>query len=98
MKSKPEPRVWDSVLRNPGSPAIFYILSYFDFISNIFFSYHPLPVVFESAKGAKSVIFHLSNLLNLQLSYVLLCRVWDPEGKEYIDMLSAYSYVHMLFV
>ena len=20
-------------------------------------------------------------------------RVWDPEGKEYIDMLSAYSYV-----
>ncbi|OBZ74780.1 Ornithine aminotransferase car2 [Grifola frondosa] len=32
--------------------------------------YHPLPVVFESAKGAK---------------------VWDPEGREYIDMLSAYS-------
>ncbi|KAH8112144.1 ornithine-oxo-acid aminotransferase [Phellopilus nigrolimitatus] len=36
-------------------------------------NYHPLPVVFESAKGAK---------------------VWDPEGKEYIDMLSAYSYGH----
>ncbi|KAG5219711.1 ornithine aminotransferase [Salix suchowensis] len=34
--------------------------------------YHPLPVVFDSAKGSK---------------------VWDPEGKEYIDMLSAYSYV-----
>ncbi|KAH9922221.1 ornithine-oxo-acid aminotransferase [Fomitopsis serialis] len=33
-------------------------------------NYHPLPVVFESAKGAK---------------------VWDPEGREYIDMLSAYS-------
>ncbi|KAF5376746.1 hypothetical protein D9615_007891 [Tricholomella constricta] len=35
--------------------------------------YHPLPIVFESAKGAK---------------------VWDPEGKEYIDMLSAYSAVN----
>ncbi|KAF8174885.1 ornithine-oxo-acid aminotransferase [Pholiota molesta] len=33
----------------------------------------PLPVVFESAKGAK---------------------VWDPEGTEYIDMLSAYSAVN----
>ncbi|TCD67746.1 ornithine aminotransferase [Steccherinum ochraceum] len=36
-------------------------------------NYHPLPVVFESGKGAK---------------------VWDPEGKEYIDMLSAYSAVN----
>ncbi|KAG5645125.1 ornithine aminotransferase [Asterophora parasitica] len=36
-------------------------------------NYHPLPVVFDSAKGAK---------------------VWDPEGKEYIDMLSAYSAVN----
>ncbi|OCH92563.1 ornithine aminotransferase [Obba rivulosa] len=36
-------------------------------------NYHPLPVVFESAKGAK---------------------VWDPEGREYIDMLSAYSAVN----
>ncbi|KAH9851313.1 ornithine-oxo-acid aminotransferase [Lenzites betulinus] len=36
-------------------------------------NYHPLPIVFESAKGAK---------------------VWDPEGKEYIDMLSAYSAVN----
>ncbi|KAF4586331.1 ornithine aminotransferase [Pleurotus pulmonarius] len=35
-------------------------------------NYHPLPVVFDSAKGSK---------------------VWDPEGNEYIDMLSAYSYV-----
>ncbi|RDB17736.1 Ornithine aminotransferase car2 [Hypsizygus marmoreus] len=36
-------------------------------------NYHPLPVVFDSAKGAK---------------------VWDPEGKEYLDMLSAYSAVN----
>lgn len=36
-------------------------------------NYHPLPVVFHSAQGAK---------------------VWDPEGKEYIDMLSAYSAVN----
>lgn len=36
-------------------------------------SYHPLPVVFDVAKGAK---------------------VWDPEGNEYIDMLSAYSAVN----
>ncbi|TFK48203.1 ornithine aminotransferase [Heliocybe sulcata] len=36
-------------------------------------NYHPLPVVFEKAKGAK---------------------VWDPEGNEYIDMLSAYSAVN----
>ncbi|KAF8841074.1 ornithine-oxo-acid aminotransferase [Paxillus ammoniavirescens] len=36
-------------------------------------NYHPLPVVFESAKGA---------------------IVWDPEGNEYIDMLSAYSAVN----
>ncbi|GJE88985.1 aspartate aminotransferase family protein [Phanerochaete sordida] len=36
-------------------------------------NYHPLPVVFERAKGAK---------------------VWDPEGNEYIDMLSAYSAVN----
>ncbi|KAI0252218.1 ornithine-oxo-acid aminotransferase [Lactifluus subvellereus] len=36
-------------------------------------NYHPLPVVFERALGAK---------------------VWDPEGKEYIDMLSAYSAVN----
>lgn len=36
-------------------------------------NYHPLPVVFASAKGAK---------------------VWDPEGAEYIDMLSAYSAVN----
>ncbi|KAF7977203.1 hypothetical protein HWV62_4459 [Athelia sp. TMB] len=36
-------------------------------------NYHPLPVVFDSGKGAK---------------------VWDPEGKEYIDMLSAYSAVN----
>ncbi|KAG8863364.1 ornithine aminotransferase [Tulasnella sp. 330] len=36
-------------------------------------NYHPLPIVFESAKGAK---------------------VWDPEGREYIDMLSAYSAVN----
>lgn len=33
-------------------------------------NYHPLPIVFARAKGA---------------------RVWDPEGKEYIDCLSAYS-------
>ena len=32
-------------------------------------NYHPLPVVFSRAKGAK---------------------VWDVEGKEYIDCLSAY--------
>ncbi|KAF8900129.1 ornithine aminotransferase [Gymnopilus junonius] len=36
-------------------------------------NYHPIPVVFDSAKGAK---------------------VWDPEGREYIDMLSAYSAVN----
>jgi len=36
-------------------------------------NYHPLPVVFDSAKGVK---------------------VWDPEGNEYIDMLSAYSAVN----
>ncbi|KAJ3819895.1 ornithine aminotransferase [Lentinula raphanica] len=36
-------------------------------------NYHPLPVVFERAQGAK---------------------VWDPEGNEYIDMLSAYSAVN----
>ncbi len=36
-------------------------------------NYHPLPVVFDHAKGAK---------------------VWDPEGVEYIDMLSAYSAVN----
>ncbi|KAG8970314.1 ornithine aminotransferase [Tulasnella sp. 419] len=36
-------------------------------------NYHPLPIVFESGKGAK---------------------VWDPEGNEYIDMLSAYSAVN----
>ena len=36
-------------------------------------NYHPLPVVFDVAKGAK---------------------VWDPEGREYIDMLSAYSAVN----
>ncbi|KAI0262693.1 pyridoxal phosphate-dependent transferase [Gloeopeniophorella convolvens] len=36
-------------------------------------NYHPLPVVFDRALGAK---------------------VWDPEGKEYIDMLSAYSAVN----
>lgn len=36
-------------------------------------NYHPLPVVFERASGA---------------------RVWDPEGNEYIDMLSAYSAVN----
>ncbi|KAJ4480880.1 ornithine-oxo-acid aminotransferase [Lentinula aciculospora] len=36
-------------------------------------NYHPLPVVFESAQGAK---------------------VWDPEGREYLDMLSAYSAVN----
>ncbi|KZS95498.1 ornithine aminotransferase [Sistotremastrum niveocremeum HHB9708] len=36
-------------------------------------NYHPLPVVFDRASGAK---------------------VWDPEGKEYIDMLSAYSQGH----
>ncbi|KXN92538.1 Ornithine aminotransferase car2 [Leucoagaricus sp. SymC.cos] len=35
--------------------------------------YHPLPVVFDSASGAK---------------------VYDPEGNEYIDMLSAYSAVN----
>lgn len=36
-------------------------------------NYHPLPIVFDTAKGAK---------------------VWDPEGNEYIDMLSAYSAVN----
>ncbi|THU85517.1 ornithine-oxo-acid aminotransferase [Dendrothele bispora CBS 962.96] len=36
-------------------------------------NYHPLPVVFDRANGAK---------------------VWDPEGNEYIDMLSAYSAVN----
>ncbi|ODV84723.1 hypothetical protein CANARDRAFT_208050 [[Candida] arabinofermentans NRRL YB-2248] len=36
-------------------------------------NYHPLPVVFEKALGAK---------------------VWDPEGKEYLDFLSAYSAVN----
>ncbi|KAK7447108.1 ornithine aminotransferase [Stygiomarasmius scandens] len=38
-------------------------------------NYHPLPVVFDRAKGAK---------------------VWDPEGNEYIDMLSAYSAVNQV--
>ncbi|KAH8922716.1 ornithine aminotransferase [Atractiella rhizophila] len=38
-----------------------------------FFSYHPLPIVFDKASGA---------------------HVWDPEGKRYIDMLSAYSAVN----
>ncbi|KAI6030875.1 hypothetical protein F5J12DRAFT_925117 [Pisolithus orientalis] len=32
--------------------------------------YHPLPIVFDPANGAK---------------------IWDPEGKEYIDMLYANS-------
>lgn len=36
-------------------------------------NYHPLPVVFHKASGAK---------------------VWDPEGKEYLDFLSAYSAVN----
>ncbi|KAB5595978.1 Ornithine-oxo-acid aminotransferase [Ceratobasidium theobromae] len=36
-------------------------------------NYHPLPMVFDRALGAK---------------------VWDPEGIEYIDMLSAYSAVN----
>ncbi|GAA6027820.1 hypothetical protein JCM8097_001732 [Rhodosporidiobolus ruineniae] len=36
-------------------------------------NYHPLPVVFERAEGA---------------------RVWDPEGNEYLDCLSAYSAVN----
>lgn len=36
-------------------------------------NYHPLPVVFARAEGAK---------------------VWDPEGKEYLDFLSAYSAVN----
>ncbi|KAI0000781.1 pyridoxal phosphate-dependent transferase [Russula compacta] len=36
-------------------------------------NYHPLPIVFDRAFGAKA---------------------WDPEGKEYIDMLSAYSAVN----
>ncbi|KAH3675137.1 hypothetical protein WICMUC_002793 [Wickerhamomyces mucosus] len=36
-------------------------------------NYHPLPVVFHRAQGAK---------------------VWDPEGKEYLDFLSAYSAVN----
>lgn len=36
-------------------------------------NYHPLPVVFSKASGA---------------------RVWDPEGKEYLDFLSAYSAVN----
>ncbi|CAH6721747.1 ornithine aminotransferase [[Candida] jaroonii] len=36
-------------------------------------NYHPLPVVFSKAKGAK---------------------VWDAEGKEYLDFLSAYSAVN----
>lgn len=36
-------------------------------------NYHPLPVVFDHALGAK---------------------VWDPEGNEYLDFLSAYSAVN----
>ncbi len=36
-------------------------------------NYHPLPIVFASAKG---------------------CDVWDPEGKHYLDFLSAYSAVN----
>lgn len=36
-------------------------------------NYHPLPVVFARASGA---------------------RVWDPEGREYLDFLSAYSAVN----
>ncbi|GAA6005977.1 ornithine-oxo-acid transaminase [Rhodotorula paludigena] len=36
-------------------------------------NYHPLPIVFERAEGA---------------------RVWDPEGNEYLDCLSAYSAVN----
>lgn len=36
-------------------------------------NYHPLPVVFAVAEGA---------------------RVWDPEGNEYLDFLSAYSAVN----
>lgn len=36
-------------------------------------NYHPLPVVFHKALGA---------------------RVWDPEGVEYLDFLSAYSAVN----
>ena len=36
-------------------------------------NYHPLPIVFARASGAK---------------------VWDPEGKEYLDFLSAYSAVN----
>ncbi|GAW06750.1 ornithine aminotransferase [Lentinula edodes] len=40
-------------------------------------NYHPLPVVFERAQGAK---------------------VWDPEGREYIDMLSAYSAVNQVSI
>ena len=36
-------------------------------------NYHPLPVVFDRAYGA---------------------RVWDPENREYLDFLSAYSAVN----
>jgi ornithine--oxo-acid transaminase len=36
-------------------------------------NYHPVPIVFSRAEGAK---------------------VWDPEGNEYLDFLSAYSAVN----
>jgi len=55
-------------------------------------SYHPLPVVFDKAKGALYVLFN-SLVVYQALILTFLCSVWDPEGKEYIDMLSAYSCV-----
>ena len=38
-------------------------------------NYHPLPVVFARAQGAK---------------------VWDPEGREYLDFLSACTCQHLV--
>lgn len=40
-------------------------------------NYHPLPVVFAGASGAK---------------------VWDPEGREYLDFLSACTSLYTLDV
>lgn len=39
-------------------------------------NYHPLPVVFSRASGAK---------------------VWDPEGREYLDFLSACNFLSARF-
>jgi ornithine--oxo-acid transaminase len=60
-------------------------------------NYHPLPVVLARGQGTSAHTVEMADMasdLHATMWSWVGCKVWDVEGKEYYDFLSAYSAVN----